>query len=62
MGINLLHPNQKFFAYGSMVTDDDEARNFVIVLVGHRLRPRFFVTVGMNLQIKWRSFTYINLA
>lgn len=32
-GNNLLHPNQKFFAYGSVATDDDEARNFVTGLV-----------------------------
>lgn len=32
-GNNLLHPNQQYFAYGSVATDDTEAREFVSALI-----------------------------
>ena len=32
-GNNLLHPNQKYFAYGSVATDDLEAKEFVTALI-----------------------------
>ncbi|WP_080413425.1 DUF3800 domain-containing protein [Burkholderia ubonensis] len=32
-GNNLLHPDQKHFAYASVATDDDEARDFVVGLI-----------------------------
>lgn len=32
-GNNLLHPNQKHFAYGSIATDDTEAKEFVTGLI-----------------------------
>ena len=33
-GNHLLDPNQRFFAYASVVTDDDEAKDFVESLIG----------------------------
>jgi Protein of unknown function (DUF3800) len=32
-GNNLLHPDQNFFAYGSVATTDDEAKEFVLYLI-----------------------------
>lgn len=32
-GNNLLHPHQKYFAYGSVATDDTEAQEFVTALI-----------------------------
>lgn len=32
-GNNLLHPQQKYFAYGSVATDEDEAKEFVSELI-----------------------------
>ena len=32
-GNNLLHPDQKYFAYGSVATNDDEAKEFVVHLI-----------------------------
>lgn len=32
-GNNLLHPHQRYFAYGSIATDDDEVEEFVMALI-----------------------------
>ncbi|MBB2926593.1 DUF3800 domain-containing protein [Paraburkholderia silvatlantica] len=44
-GDNLLHELQRFFAYGSVATDDEEAKDFVEALVAkHRIRDS--ITTG----------------